>query len=44
LQINAVAFSIFLKRFAAVVRSRTVANGASITLVVRNCGQCSRGN
>src|SRR6185295_19413404 len=38
-QINAVAFSTFLKRLAAVVRSRTVANGDSTTLLVRKCGQ-----
>src|SRR5262249_42717399 len=43
-QITAVAFSTFLKRLAAVVRSRTVANGDSTGLVVRRCGQCSRGN
>src|SRR4029434_7206264 len=43
-QINAVAFSTFLKRLAAVVRNRTVANGDSTTLLVRKCGQCSRGN
>ena len=34
-QINAVAFSTFLKRLAAVVRSRTVAKGDSTTFVVR---------
>src|SRR5215813_8866469 len=43
-QITAVAFSTFLNRFAAVVRSRTVANGDSTTLLVRKCTQCSRGN
>ena len=43
-QINAVAFSTFLKRLAAVVRSRTVAKGDSTTFVVLRCGQCSRGN
>src|SRR5262249_25186039 len=42
-QINAVAFSTFLNRLAAVVRSRTVAKGDSITLLVRKWGQCSRG-
>ena len=43
-QINAVAFSTFLKRLAAVVRSRTVAKGDSTIFVVRKCTQCSRGN
>src|SRR4029079_4901759 len=42
-QINAVAFSTFLKRLAAVVRSRTVAKGDSTTLVVRMWDQCSLG-
>ena len=43
-QMIAVAFSTFLKRFAAEVRSRTAANGDSTTLVVRRCRQCSFGN
>lgn len=43
-QITAVAFFTFLKRLAAPVRSRTVANGDSTTLVVRRCFQCSFGN
>jgi hypothetical protein len=38
-QINAVAFSTFLKRLAAVVRKRTVAKGDSSTFVIRKCGQ-----
>ena len=43
-QMRAVAKSTFLKRLAAVVRSRTAANGDSTTFVVRRWRQCSRGN
>ncbi len=42
-QISAVALSTRLNRFAAVVRSRTEANGLSTTLVVRRCRQCFSG-
>jgi hypothetical protein len=38
-----VEFSTFLNRLAAVVRSRTGANGDSTTFVVRRCFQCSAG-
>ena len=41
---NAVAFSTFLKRLAAVVHSRTVAKGDSTTFEVLRGGPCSRGN
>ena len=44
LQITAVAFSTFLKRLAAAVRSRTAANRDSTGFDVRKCFQCSRGN
>jgi hypothetical protein len=40
---TAVAFSTFLNRFAAAVRSRTAANGDSTTFVVRRCFQCAFG-
>src|SRR5438093_8443335 len=43
-QMTAVAFATFLNRFAAVVRSRTAANGDSIGFVVRRCFQWSFGN
>jgi len=43
-QMSVVAFSTFLKRFAADVRSRTAANGDSMTFVVRRCFQCAAGN
>jgi hypothetical protein len=43
-QIIAVAESTFLKRLAAVVRSRTAAKGDSTMFVVRRWRQCSRGN
>ena len=43
-QITAVAFSTFLNRLAAAVRSRTAANGDSTGFVVRRCFQCSCGN
>ena len=43
-QITAVAFSTFLNRLAAAVRSRTAANGDSTGFDVRRCFQCSRGN
>jgi hypothetical protein len=36
-QINAVAFSTFLKRLAAVVRSRIVAKGDSTMFIVLKC-------
>ena len=42
-QITAVAFSTFLKRLAAAVRSRTAANGDSTGFDVRRCFQCSWG-
>ena len=38
-----VALSTRLKRLAAVVRSRTLANGLATTLVVRRCFQCGSG-
>ena len=38
---HAVAFSVRLNRLAAVVRSRTAANGDSIGFVVRRCFQCA---
>ncbi len=41
---TAVAFSTRLNRLAAVVRSRTAANGDSIGFVVRRCFQCAFGN
>jgi hypothetical protein len=41
-QMSVVACSTFLNRLAAVVRSRTVAKGDSITFEVLRCGQCSR--
>lgn len=40
---SAVALSTRLNRFAAVVRSRTEANGLSTTLVVRKCASAARG-
>ena len=40
-QITPVAFSTFLNRLAAAVRSRTAANGDSTGFVVRRCFQCS---
>ena len=43
-QIMEVADSTRLNRVAAVVRSRTAANGASTTFVVRKWRQCSRGH
>jgi hypothetical protein len=43
-QMTAVAFSTRLNRLAAVVRSRTAANGDSIGFVVRRCFQCAFGN
>ncbi len=43
-QITAVAFSTFLNRLAAAVRSRTAAKGDSTGFDVRRCFQCSRGN
>jgi hypothetical protein len=43
-QMTAVAFSTFLKRLAAAVRSRTAANGDSTGFDVRRCFQGSRGN
>ena len=42
-QISAVALSTRLKRFAAVVLSRTAAKGLSTTFVVRRCFQWSSG-
>ena len=39
-QMRAQALSTRLKRFAALVRSRTEANGDSMMLVVRRCFQC----
>ncbi len=44
LQMTAVAFSTFLNRLAAAVRSRTAANGDFTTFVVCRCFQCSFGN
>jgi hypothetical protein len=38
---TAVAFSTFLYRFAAAVRSRTAAKGGSIGFDVRRCFQCA---
>jgi site-specific DNA recombinase len=35
---------VFLNRLAALVRSRTPANGDSMTFVVRRCDQCASGN
>jgi hypothetical protein len=40
----AVAESTFVKRLAALVRSRAAAKGDSTTFVVRKWRQCSRGH
>ena len=42
-QITAVAFSTFLNRLAAAVRSRAAANGDSTGFVVRRCFQYCQG-